>query len=798
MIRIPLLTRRGWLLLAGVVLGALLLARTPALAQSPDRARLTGTISTEDGVPLPSANVFLLELDRGTAASLDGTYRVDDLPPRTVTVRFSHVGYRTVTRTVDLEAGGQRRLDVTLSTRTIEGREVTVTGTATATDVLESPQDVDVLGPDEIETTRTASLGKLLEDVPGISNIQTGSQAGKPVLRGLSGNRIRFLQDGVGQEYFQYGVRHFPTTSLMQAHRVEVVRGASSILYGSDALGGAINVHSKPVPSVQPGQSTMGARAETQYLTNNRERAATLEVRGARGGLGMRAGLERRVGDDFTAPDAPTFFETGREGAPKYTGTIPFTNFEQLNGFAKVGYQGSFGSVHAIVDHWENDHNFLLPVGGPKGSPENPPRGVGQHIAHQNAHVGGVISGSGFVVRPRVSYQRSVRQSAEPGTLYEAETAHWPVDLRKDVVTARIEVLHPEWAGLEGTVGTEVRREVTSVRGPEALEPPSTVTGLGLFAFEDWNRRSLTLSAGGRFDVRAQEADPNERTADPALLEQTFAVASGTFGANYRLLPELSVASNVSVGFRAPSMFELYASGVHGGIAAYQEGAPGLSPERSISTDLSLRLRGDRVTGKLTIYRNRILDYVYLRNTEETRGDLPVFRSAQTDALIRGIDAGGRVNATDWLQVGWQMAFITSTGEDIENGRDAALPLLPADRVETFVRVHGESLGRLEGPHVRLDLIHTFEKDAAGRYEPFAQFDFGPPFGTASTDPYTLVDVEAGATVRIHTVPVDVHATVENLFDAVYRDFLDTYKGYALSAGRNFGVKISVPLNWTE
>jgi iron complex outermembrane receptor protein/hemoglobin/transferrin/lactoferrin receptor protein len=289
-------------------------------------------------------------------------------------------------------------------------------------------------------------------------------------------------------------------------------------------------------------------------------------------------------------------------------------------------------------------------------------------------------------------------------------------------------------------------------------------------------------------------AEPNERTGDPDLLENTYAVASGAFGANYRIDPAVALASNVSVGFRAPSMFELYASGVHGGVAAFQQGTPRLDPERSISTDLSLRLRADRARGKVTVYRNQILNYIYLRNTGLERGDLPVFRSAQTDAVIRGIDAGGRFDLTDWLQLGGQASFITSTGEGINEGSDAALPLLPADRLESFVRLHGGEFGRLRRAHLRLDLVHTLEKEAAGRYEPFAQFDFGPPFGTASTEPYTLVSVEAGATVRVYDVPVSLHVTGENLFDTAYRDFLDTYKGYALSAGRNFGFKISVPV----
>ncbi|MFO8099701.1 MAG: TonB-dependent receptor plug domain-containing protein, partial [Salinibacter sp.] len=371
-------------------------------AQS-ERGAVSGVVTDADGAPLAGAQIVDRSLQRGTTTGPDGQFTLARLPTGEHTLEVRFVGYQTAVRTVRVEAGETATLDVSLKTRVLETDGVTVTGTARARSTLSSPQSVDVLDADNLDINRSAALGEVLAgNVPGVSSIQTGSQAGKPVLRGLSGNRIRVLKDGIAQEYYQFGVRHFPTTSTNEAERIEVVRGPSSIQYGSDALGGAINVLTKKAPSASPGETDVGGRFRSQYHTNNNERAAGLDLEGARGPVGVRAGIERRLAGNYTAPDEPTFFDTqqgGTFGDPKYTDEVPFTNFEQWNGYAQVGTQGDFGSVQVYGDYWINRHNFLLPTGGPGG--ENA-YGLGQNLEHGNLVAKGTFVVDGFVLRPRL------------------------------------------------------------------------------------------------------------------------------------------------------------------------------------------------------------------------------------------------------------------------------------------------------------------------------------------------------------------------------------------------------------
>ena len=785
---------------------------TTASAQQSRRGVVAGTVTDTDGAPLPGVQVVDPAFQRGTTTGADGQYRLDNLPLGEHTLEFRFVGYQTAVRTVTLEAGETATVDVSLQTRVLETDGVTVTGTARARSTLRAPQDVDVMDTQDLQTGRSASLGALLqENVGGVSSVQTGSQAGKPVLRGLSGNRVVLLKDGIAQEYYQYGVRHFPTTNASEAERVEVVRGASSILYGSDALGGAINVISKPAPTTGVDEFEVDGAASTQYFTNNNERAVSLDLSAAQGNVGWRVGAERRVADNYHTPDASTFSETqkgGTYGDPRYTGEVPFTNFEQWSTYGQVGLQGAFGTLQVYGDYWTNAQNFLLPDGGTPGGTPFPARGQGQNLAHSNAVLKGNIVADGFVFKPRLSWQRSLRQAGAPGTTLADIREDgglggfdYPLDLKNDIYTGRLEVAHPSIGTLSGTIGAEVQHQDADTRGPAELQPSARTWNTGVFFFEDLDLDPITISFGSRLDVRTVEAVPNDRTTDADQLDNTYTTLSGAVGASYAFGDGVAIATNLSSGFRAPSIFELYANGVHGGVAAFQVGNPDLEPERSYSADLSLRVRRDRITAEVTGYVNAIQDYIYLKNEDEQgpNGNLQKFAADQTDALIPGIEATVETSPLPWLQVGGSAAVLDGTGDGLgADGGDGELPLLPANTVSGFVKWVPQSTARLKNPHLKVSVKRALEKDAAGRFEPFAQFDKldtkgpNPPFGTASTRAYSVVNVEARTTLALGLgAPITVSVGVDNLLDETYRDFLDTYKGYALSPGRDVQFSLS-------
>ena len=201
---------------------------------------------------------------------------------------FSAIGYAPQVHRVTL-ADEDVTLDVELKPSLVELPDLQVTAAPVATTSLTSPQPVSVLGGSDLQSSRSATLGETVSALPGVRSFSTGAGIGKPVIRGLSSNRVLVLADGERVESQQWGDEHGPQIEAGEADRIEVIRGPASVLYGSDALGGVINVVTPPLPDALGRDAFVGGRAVASYSTNNEQPDGTLAVEGASGGLGFRA-----------------------------------------------------------------------------------------------------------------------------------------------------------------------------------------------------------------------------------------------------------------------------------------------------------------------------------------------------------------------------------------------------------------------------------------------------------------------------------------------------------------------------
>lgn len=773
-----------------------------ASAQDAGSRSVRGRVVDQDGTPLFVVDVSEVDLKIGGLTDREGRFVLSHLPAAVVTVRFRRLGYRTEVVKIDLRNGDETGLEVELAISPLVSEEMVVTANARAKKPLRTVRSTDVIADESLRRMRSASLGDMLEsEVAGVSNLSTGSQAGKPVLRGLTGLRIRSAFDGVADEYYQYGIRHHPTTSLLNVDRVEVIRGPSSLLFGSDALGGAVNMRLKPIPRATGSLPPVRGRVGSHYYSNNRERAGEFDLAVARGAFGVRLGAERRVAEDFRTPDQSTFFETGTGGIggdPKYTGEVPFTDFEQWSGFASVGVKGTKGSLQVSYDTYSIDENFVLPSGGAAGSTQNPPQGIGVFLRSSHLRVEGDWIAESWAFEPTLVWQRAEREAFAAGFGRDADVEP-DVDLQRDVITGRLEAIHLPIRGFEGTWGLELQTQDGKSRGPGELEPDSELWNLAVFGFEEIEHGRVNWAGGVRYDHRSQEAEAGALTSDADLLEQTYDELSGSLGANVLLVDGVALAANVNTGFRAPSVFELFANGVHGGVAAFQRGRPDLDAERSLGAELSLRASTAWISGELTIYRNTIENYVYLRDTGEVTGtDLPIFESDQTDAVMNGVEGRAEYAVRPWLALGCHFSMVRGEGDDVlgADGRvDGDLPMLPADHVGVQLSVSRPQWSFLRAPRARLRVRHVLSKDASGPSEPWAQFDLPGTFGTASTEAYTLVGIDLSTTLDVGGSDVDLIVEMRNLLDAAHRDFLDTYKGYVLGPGRDLRLRVSIPFS---
>ena len=787
-------------ILLGIVFGGTVLHAPIVQGQQPvagratvgARASLTGMIRDEHGVPHPDAYVSLPVLERTIVSDSRGEFRFNGLPATTVVVTVRAIGHQPISRQVVLRPGQEERLDITLTPATVTLVPVVVTGAATASDPT-TPLDVAAIDPDKLKAVTTASLGKTLERVPGVATITTGPMAGNPVLRGMSQGQVRLTRDGVAIESFQGTSRWTPPIAFGSVDRIEVIRGPASVLYGSSAMGGAINFLPKALPRAEAGGARLDGLVETQYFSNNRERYGNGEINGAMaGGLGFRAGVSRRVADNFRTADALPYAVTRQKGDPLVTGELAYTNYDQRSQYGQLGTAGDWGQLQLLYDGFTGYNNFANANGKPAGV------GMNNH----ELRLRGTFLRGPLVVKPSITRQllRIQRAASAAKTFEEARaTATWDQDLSRTVTTARVETEHAAVRGIAGKVGVEYQHQ-RGVTRMSRIEPSSRIDNVAAFAFEEYRLPRVTLSAGARYDTRQQEARigtlvralPEAQRA--AALDRTFSVLNGSLGAGVRLTSGLTWTTSVNSGFRAPAIQDLYTDENRPAFG-WLEGNPTLDPERSLSVESALRYQGARATGTITVYRNAVQDYIYMENTGRTRvvngTTRIVYKNLQTDARIRGIEAGGELELLP--RVVLEASVMALRSENLTTGE--ALPLMPADQLRGSLRWSPRPFAFVKAPYARVGGRHSRAKRIAGRTEPFAEFDDNPAgYGISSTPSYSVYEAGVGGRVTLGGQALDVHLEATNLFDTPYRDFLDTQKGFALAQGRNVSLRLSAPL----
>ncbi len=669
--------------------------------------------------------------------------------------------------------------------------------------VFDSPTQVDQITGEQKLAKDSGSLGALLVDIPGVNNLGTGSQAGKPVIRGMSGERVKILSNGLATDSQAYGTRHNPTIEPFLADKVEVVRGAQGVLYGSEAMGGVVNVISAPIPY---GDKQPKNEAVSGFASNNGEVLLGMKGGVAAGNFGLVGGISQRTADNMTTPKYREATGAKPSSAvsnlPLFSGDLPYTNFENRAGNIGAGYRGDWGKVELRASRYESQQNFLGAVAANANSVYLA-QPTGQLLTNDEYQLSGQINlAQGWVLKPRYMHTRYQRQAITGGTysqLSSSKASANYLDLLVQRDEFKLGLQHPQIGLFKGELGVEWMDKQQDLLAGK-LAPNASERGQAIYLFEEAKAGKWTWNMGLRHDWRQMKAPlegnsyfVNTGIFDATNNDKSLENSSTSLGMVYALTPQWNLAANVGTGFRAPSIFERYAGGIHGGVQAFQLGNPDLKAETSLNTDVSLRFMGDVTTLNATVYQNWVDNYIYLMNTGRYRnsagavvaagsaGALTEMSNAQTDAIIRGLEVSGTWDVTQKLMLESGLEVIE--GEDMKNHR--TLSLMPANHLRLKAHYTLGSLGNWQENRVSIGARLVDRKSAVAPYEPFSQYD-KMSTGTASTDAYTVWDLAYRTHYQVSAQQkLTLMANIDNLFDTAYYDFLDTYKGYTMSMGRN-------------
>lgn len=739
------------------------------VAAPPATGTLRGTVTDSAGHPLAGAIVTVTELGRTVSTGDDGIYAVTAIPAGKYTVVIRRSGFVPVVRRVTVD--GTTTSNVMLLATALRLDPISVTATRSAISPRSSPLPENFLSGDKLRREEGVSLARSIDGLAGVRMLSTGEQTGKPIIHGLTGPRVLVLDNGSRLEDYSWSDEDGPSVDARLAERVEVVRGPASLMFGSDALGGVVNVVSPEVPDARGVAPFVHGSAETYGATNNKEVGGVLRFAGASGGLGWRVtGVGRRA-DIIRTP-------LGNTETPN--GKLYDTGFNSVNGEAVIGNHYDRGDVSLRYARYGGDFGILDGPPVPADNVSGPLRRVSDDRLQLNTNT---ILNSSLRLETKSQYQRHLLQEL----LDESRTGNaTPVfDLTLSTYSADV-LLHHSPAGkyswLSGTVGVSGQYQKNLTSGVAPLVPGATSTGGAAFAIETATLEKWSVTAGLRGDARQLTADANPELATTAQTRSGSAL-SGNFGAVYRVTGELSIAGNLGRSFRFPTLFELFTNGPHLGEGRFEVGLPAARPETSLNTDASARWQNSRVTGELTAYRNRIADYLYISPTgtnatftDPESGEaqtLPEYRYLQAPALFTGADASAEVEVLPTLMLRGRFDLVRATNR----ATGEPLPLIPPTRGDLEVELH-----TIGGKSPRAYVSAAVQ--AVARQRRLGPFDTKP-------NGYRIFNLGTGFGQLIGGRLVNLDLRAHNALNNDYTDFLSRYKTFAFEQGRNIVLRIS-------
>jgi len=483
--------------------------------------------------------------------------------------------------------------------------EVVVTATPGRLSANQLAQSVTVVGGDELDRVRAASLGETLESQPGLSASFFGAGASRPIVRGLAGARVMLMEDGVAAlDVATVSADHAVAIDPLVARQVEIFRGPATLLYGSGAVGGVINTVTNRIPELAP-EAGPELAVEIRGDTVARERAAALALDAGGMAFAWHVDAATRETDDYRT-QAFGQLANSDLGLDSFSVGGSWLGDNSMVGVSTSGFATDYG----------------IPTAEPDGET------VRIDLEQQRFDVRGRwlgMSGPVETVSLRIGvndYEHVEIEDGEIGTRFA-----------NDAWETRLEMQHAAIGRWDGAFGLQAGSREFSALGDEAFVPPVDTSSAGLFLVERFSADRWDLELGSRFEVQ----DHRPRVA--ASVDDS--ATSLTAAALRHLDGELTWAMNLSLAERVPAPEELFSNGPHLSSGTFEIGDSALGTEISRHLDIGIRGSRGELSWSLTVFRTDFDDFIYLRETgiEDLESQLPVFRYVQQDARFEGFEA---------------------------------------------------------------------------------------------------------------------------------------------------------------
>jgi iron complex outermembrane receptor protein len=789
---------------------------------------LTGKVTDQKSKEsLFGVNIFVPDLLIGATTDTSGNYKIINLPRRKFLVRISYIGYKTIIEPVNLTTSSH--IDFTMEESPEEMNEVVVTGTSKATDIRRNPIPIVVLENKEINLNLNTNIIDALTKLPGISGLTTGPNISKPFIHGLGYNRVLTMVDGVRQEGQQWGDEHGIEVDEYNIDKAEIVKGPASLIYGSDAMAGVVNLI--PFPPVQNG--TIQGDFLAEYQTNNGLFGGSLSLDGNQKGITWGGRISHKQAKDYQ---------------DKYDGRVYNTAFSETDaslnaginknwGYSRLNFSlfddlqeipdGSRDSITRQFTKQISEADTFRPIVSKSELNSYKISVLHQHVQHYRIYSTSDIYLGAGKIGIIIGYQNNIRQEFSHPLAPDTPG----LGLHLNTITYDLKYYLPELKGWEITPGVNGMYQLNSNKGTEFIIPDYQDFDLGLFLLVKKSFDKIDISAGGRYDMRFFSNDQMFIRPDPATgfnmqvippdtsgatkqfsaFNHTFSGLSGSAGLTYNVTRDFSIKANVARGFRAPNISEISANGVHPGTDIYQIGNPDFKPEFSLQGDLGLFYTSKPVIASIEGFYTDISNYIFNQKVLNHLGQDSVivkgnetYKFRQSEAVLYGGEASLDIHFFKWMHFENSVSVVYGinkggNGTHI-NDSSKYLPLMPPLHTHSELRVEFDK-----------GIKHFSAVYALVAMEYYAKQNrvYLADNTETPTPGYTLFDAGIGGDVtkKNGKVVCHIHLAASNIFDIAYQSHLSRLKYFEpypnnttgrsgiYDMGRNISIKIIIPID---
>ncbi|NQW36382.1 MAG: TonB-dependent receptor [Flavobacteriales bacterium] len=712
--------------------------------------KLSGTITdAETNEPLIGVSIYSQNLGLGTSSDFGGNYVIDNVPSGTHKFSFEYIGFKTITKTITFNNVIIKQ-NIALSPSVLEMDEVIV---STPFNKIQSENVVKVAHKNIKQLLEKGGITLIdgLATIPGVSQLSSGNSIGKPVIRGLSGNRVLVYAQGVRLENQQFGNDHGLGVNEAGVGSVEIIKGPASLLYGSDALGGVIYLN----PERFSDANTSSFNVEEKHFSNTEGNnlSGVFKTSSDKFNFLIRNTYDSHI--DYKIPNGNRVTNSRYREYDVKTG-FAYHN-EKWSSTLRYNYNHFLTGIPEEIGIQSTNRNPLYP----KQKVENHILSLHNKFYFKNSKLD---ANFGYIFNDRNEFS----DNAVP-------------NLRMLLKTLDFDVKYylPKFKKLESIIGVQGMYQTNTNKAVEFLIPDAITNDIGIFGTSNYAWKDQALQGGLRIDTRHITTQAHLPIADIhhiGALDKNYTSVNASLGYKTNVSDHIIVRVNLASGFRVPNLAELTSNGIHEGTNRFEVGNPDLKNEQNLQADLDLSFQSEHVEFYINSFYNSIKNYIFVSPTGAQLEATDVYNYNQKDAFLYGGEIGFHLHPhpLDWFHL--ESSFESVTGKEKNGGY---IPLIPANIIKNNVRIEFKNNHWLKNGYASFTLNQTLKQNKPS------------PFETISPA-YTLMNFGLGGDVSLNKTKFKVAVAATNVFNTTYMPHTSFLKTLDIpEMGRNIVMSVN-------